>query len=248
MIVDSLAYVGPSIHGNTTSAADVVAALDASGADHAVVCPPKPPGYHLGPANDAVAESVAAGEGRLTGLARVDPLLGDDACRELARALDELGLRGLFLHPWQETFPIADRRVDDVVEVARSRSVPVVIAAGYPFVSEALQVGALAKRFPDVTFVATNGIQLNISGLGQVDAELALAGADNLLLQTAGVYREDFLETVVRRFGARRVLYASAFPLLDPRLEVRRVQWARFSEQEAAALLGGNAAAVFGLQ
>jgi predicted TIM-barrel fold metal-dependent hydrolase len=125
--------------------------------------------------------------------------------------------------------------------------VPVIVAAGYPWLSEALQVGALASRFPDVTFVATNGLQLNISGLGQVDAELALTEADNLLVQTAGVYREDFLKGVVRRFGVHRVLYASAYPLFDPRLEIRRVQWASFSEAEAAALLGGNARAVFGL-
>jgi len=128
------------------------------------------------------------------------------------------------------------------------RSLPVIVAAGYPFLSEALQLGALARRFPDVVFVATNGIQLNISGLGQTDAELALAGADNLLLQTAGVYREDFIEGVVRRFGARRVLYASSYPLLDPRLEIRRVQWAAFSEADSGALLGGNAATVFGLR
>jgi predicted TIM-barrel fold metal-dependent hydrolase len=248
VIVDSLTFVGPSIFGGATGAEDVLAALDASGADRAIVCPAKPPGYHLGPANDAVAEAVAAGGGRLTGLARVDPLLGDDACRELERALDELGLRGLFLHPWEETFAVADRRVDAVVEVARSRGVPVVVAAGYPFLSEALQVGALVRRFPDVVFVATNGIQLNISGLGQTDAELALAASENLLLQTAGVYREDFIAGVVRRFGARRVLYASSYPLLDPRLEVRRVEWAAFSEQEAEAVLGGNAASVFGLR
>jgi predicted TIM-barrel fold metal-dependent hydrolase len=248
VIVDSLTFVGPAIFGGSTGAADVLAALDASGADRAIVCPAKPPGYHLGPANDAVAEAVADGGGRLVGLARVDPLLGDDACRELERALEELGLRGLFLHPWQETFPIADARVDAVVAVARDRGVPVVVSAGWPFLAEALQVGALARRFPDVVFLATNGIQLNISGLGQTDAELALETADNLLLQTAGVYREDFLEGVVRRFGARRVLYASSFPLLDPRLEVRRVQWAAFSPEEANALLGGNAASVFGLQ
>jgi predicted TIM-barrel fold metal-dependent hydrolase len=248
VIVDSLAFVGPSIFGGSTSAADVLDALDASGADRAIVCPAKPPGYHLGPANDAVAEAVAAAEGRLVALGRVDPLLGDAACCELERALDQLGLRGLFLHPWEETFRIADARVDAVVEIARDHDVPVVVAAGWPFLSEALQVGALARRFPDVVFVATNGIQFNISGLGQTDAELALESAENLLLQTAGVYREDFLEGVVRRFGARRVLYASSYPLLDPRLEVRRVQWAAFSPEETDALLGGNAASVFGLQ
>jgi uncharacterized protein len=211
------------------------------------VCPAKPRGYDLGAANDAVAEAVALGDGRLTGVARVDPLLGDDACAELERALGRLGLRGLFLHPWEETFRIADPCVVPIVETACRHSVPVIVAAGYPWLSEALQVAALALRFPDVTFVATNGLQLNISGLGQVDAELALAGAKNLLVQTAGVYREDFLEGVVRRFGAERLVYASNYPLLDPRLEVRRVQWAAFGDAEQAAVLGGNAARVFGL-
>jgi uncharacterized protein len=224
-----------------------VARLDEVGADRAIVCPAKPRGYDLGAANDAVAEAVALGDGRLTGVARVDPLLGDEACAELERALGRLGLRGLFLHPWEETFRIADPCVVPIVETARRHSVPVIVAAGYPWLSEALQVGALALRFPDVTFVATNGLQLNISGLGQFDAELALAEAKNLLVQTAGVYSEDFLEGVVRRFGAERLVYASNYPLLDPRLEVRRVQWAAFGDAEQAAVLGGNAARMFGL-
>jgi predicted TIM-barrel fold metal-dependent hydrolase len=221
--------------------------MDELAVDHALVCPAKPRGYHLDAANDVVAEAVAVGAGRLTGIARVDPLLGDEACAELERALGKLGLRGLFLHPWEETFRVDDPCVLPVVEVARRHRVPVIVAAGYPWLSEALQVGALARRFADVTFVATNGLQLNISGLGQVDAELAMAEAGNLFVQTAGVYREDFLEGVVRRFGAHRLLYASSYPLLDPRLEIRRVQWAAFSEQEKAAVLGGNADAAFGL-
>jgi predicted TIM-barrel fold metal-dependent hydrolase len=221
--------------------------MDELGVDQAVVCPVKPRGYHLAAANEAVAEAVSASGGRLTGVARVDPLLGDEACAELDQAVEELGLRGLFLHPWEETFRITDRCVIPVVEVARRHGVPVIVAAGYPWLSEALQVGALARSFPDVTFVATNGLQLNISGLGQIDAELAMADNENLLIQTSGVYREDFLEGVMGRFGAHRVLYASGYPHFDPRLEIRRVQWAAFSEPDKATILGGNAAAVFAL-
>lgn len=245
MIVDSLTYVGRSIFGHAATAAELLAAADAAGIDHVIACPVKPHDYDLHAANEVVAEAVAVAGARVTGVARVDPLRGDEARRGLAHALDELGLRGLFLHPWEETFRITDRRVDGVVELARERGLPVIVAAGYPWLAEALQVSALARRFPEVTFVATNGLQLNISGLGQVDAELALAEAPNLLIQTAGVYREDFLEGVVRRFGAGRVLFASGYPLLEPRLEVRRVQWAAFSAGDAAALLGGNAERVF---
>ena len=43
-------------------------------------------------------------------------------------------------------------------------------------------------------------------------------------------------------FGAGRLLYASAFPRFDPRLELLRVSWApNLRDQDQAAILGGNA-------
>ena len=72
---------------------------------------------------------------------------------------------------------------------------------------------------PGVAFIATNGGQINISGLGQTDIEPTIAGCPNLSLQTAGVYREDFPEGIVERFGASRLLYVSAFPLMEPLLD-----------------------------
>jgi predicted TIM-barrel fold metal-dependent hydrolase len=71
---------------------------------------------------------------------------------------------------------------------------------------------------------------------------MALEDCPNLAVQTSGVYREDFLEGVVDRFGADRLLYASAFPRFDPRLELLRVQWAPNIDDGARdAILGGNA-------
>src|SRR5206468_9717660 len=118
------------------------------------------------------------------------------------------GAPGLFLHPWEDAFRINDPAVDAVVDGAR----PVIVATGYPFVAEALQVAELARRHPETTFVATNGGQINISGLGQEDAFLALEMCPNLFVQTSGVYREDFLEGVVDRLGGERLLFASGFP------------------------------------
>jgi predicted TIM-barrel fold metal-dependent hydrolase len=132
-----------------------------------------------------------------------------------------------------------------VVEVARAHRVPVIIASGYPWLSEALQVADLVQQFPDVRFLATNGIQINMSGLGQTDAELALAANDNLSITTTGVYREDFIRRVVERHGAGRVLFASAYPHFDPRLEILRVEWAGFDEKDRGAMVGGNAEALF---
>lgn len=238
MTVDSLTFVGESLFGPAATVDELLRALDASEIERAVVCPVKPPGYRLEEANDEVAAAVARHPDRLAGFARVDPNRSD-AAAELARATGELGLCGLFLHPWEETFRIHE---DRVVRLLEGFAFPVIVAAGYPWLSEGAQVGELARRLPAVDLVATNGCQINISGLGQTDAELALAANENLFVQTTGVYREDFLEGVVAQFGAERLLYASGFPAFDPRLEVLRARWAPGLDDRAKALvLGGNA-------
>jgi len=225
VIVDSLTFADDGL----------LAALDDCAIERAIVCPPRARGHGYDVENDRVAALVAAHPDRLVGFARVDPLApGAEAELERARGL---GLRGLFLHPWEDAFRITDRAVDRLVD-----GLPVIVATGYPWVSEGLQVGELARRHPETAFIATNGAQINISGLGQQDAELALEASPNLFVQTSGVYREDFLEGVVERFGAERLLYASAFPRFDPRLELLRVRWApKLGAEAQAAVLGGNA-------
>jgi predicted TIM-barrel fold metal-dependent hydrolase len=237
VIVDSLVFLGESLFGHAVSADDLLAWMDELEVDVAVVAPLRPRDYHLGPANDAVAEAVRAHPQRLVGLGRVDPNQGDAAAVEAERCLGELGCVGLFLHPWEETYRVDNPAVADVVP----DGAPVVVASGYPWLSEGLQVGELARARAGRPVVATNGGQINISGLGQTDVELALAASENLLVQTSGVYREDFLEGVVARFGAERLLYASAYPWFDPRLELLRVRWAHFDDDARSAILGGNA-------
>jgi predicted TIM-barrel fold metal-dependent hydrolase len=237
--VDSLTFLGQSLFGPSATVDELLRALDETGMERAVVCPFRPRGYRLEEGNDLVAEAVGRHPDRLVGFARVDPNLRDDAARELERATRDLGLRGLFLHPWEETFRVHDRLVDELLD---GFALPVIAAAGYPWLSEGLQVGELASRHPGLPVVATNGCQINISGLGQTDAELALTANPNLVVQTTGVYREDFLEGVVARHGAGRLLYASGFPLFDPRLEILRARWAPgFDDAARARVLGGNA-------
>jgi uncharacterized protein len=231
VIVDSLTFPGDGLPS----------ALDSAGIERAIVCPTRARGHGYEVENDRVAAAVAAQPDRLAGLARVDPL-APGAAAELERARS-IGLRGLFLHPWEDAFHVNDPAVDRLVG-----GMPVIVATGFPWVSEGLQVGELARRHPETPIVATNGAQLNISGLGQQDALIALEESPNLAVQTTGVYREDFLEGVVERFGPERLLFASGFPRFDPRLEILRVRWApRLDDAARQAILGANAARIFSL-
>ena len=244
--IDAFTFVGESLFGRGQSPAELLASMDAANVERAIICPVKPPGYHLGPANDLVAEAVAR-EPRLTGLARVDPNQKEHAIQELDRAITDLGLKGLFLHPWEETFRINGPRVDPLLTRCAELHLPVLIASGYPWVSEAAQVGDLARRFPDVTLIMTHGGQINISGLGQADAMGTLQRHANVCMETSGVYRQDFLEDVATQVGPERVLFGSNSPFMDMRLEVERARWANLADDAKTLILAGNAERIFKL-
>lgn len=245
MTVDVLSFVGTSRFGYRREPADVLDALDAVGIDRALLAPMHPKDGDLARANAELAAVVRAHPGRLAALARVDPWDEDDALTQLTDAVADGGAVGVFLHPDEENFAINDPRLRPVAERANELRVPVLVATGFHCRSEAGQVARFAEWCPDVPVVMTNGGQLNISGLGQVDAELALA-RPNVYLLTSGVYRDDFLERTVRDFGAERVLFASYAPLFDVDYEHRRVHQVHVSDAERDLVLSGNAERMFG--
>jgi predicted TIM-barrel fold metal-dependent hydrolase len=244
--IDAFAFLGQSLFGYAQTPDELLARMDASDVERAVVCPVKPRGYHLGPANDVLAE-ISMRQPRFVALARVDPNLEDEALDELERALLSLGLRGLFLHPWEENFRVNSPRVEPLLARCTALDVPVVIATGYPWVSEAAQVGDLARRFPNVPIVMTHGGQINISGLGQADALEVLRRHANLSIETSGVYRQDFLENVARDLGPERVLFGSNSPRMDLRMEIERVRWAHLPDEARSRILAENARRLFKL-
>ncbi len=59
-------------------------------------------------ANDRMAEYQARFGKRFLGLTTVNPRSGEEAARELERAVSELGLRGLKLHGWLQPVSCTD--------------------------------------------------------------------------------------------------------------------------------------------
>jgi predicted TIM-barrel fold metal-dependent hydrolase len=94
----------------------------------------------------------------------------------------------------------------------------------------------------------TNGGQINISGLGQADATLALRQASNLCIDTAGIYRQDFIEETIAEFGGERVLFGSGSPYFDQRYEIKRIYLAKVSDAARQAVQGGTARHLLHLQ
>jgi len=240
MLCDFRVFLGRGFDGVSQTADMLLGRMDSLGIQMAVACPLKPLSYDMEAANAEMVKVIRPHSDRLVGAARVDPWQ-PAACDMLLRGLESQGLRALYLDPWQESFRIHMDRLDPLMQMAQGHGVPVLVAAGYPWVSESLQVAGLAKRWPQVPIVMSNGGQLNISGLGQSDATLALRQASNLYIDTAGVYRQDFIERTITEFGPERVLFASGAPIFDQRYEIRRAEEVNADIPARRALLGGNA-------
>jgi predicted TIM-barrel fold metal-dependent hydrolase len=98
--------------------------MDGNGVDVAVLLPIAP---YI--SNDYVAEVVECEPVRLVGFASVVPNPADVAAEELKRAVRELGLKGLKLHPSMQGFCLRNPHVWRVLREAGILGVPVLIDA-----------------------------------------------------------------------------------------------------------------------
>jgi predicted TIM-barrel fold metal-dependent hydrolase len=248
MIIDAHVYLGSCLFGYGQSLEEIRANMDRLGIAKAVLVPVKPRDYHLAPMNEFVAEAVQKHPDQFVGLCRVDPWQGEAAIAEVQRGFEELGAGGLYLDPWEENFQANDEVVFPVLQEVSRYDKPVVLNAGHLRVSHPTQVRDLASQFPAVKFVACNGAQINISGMLQFEARLMLEACPNVVIQTAGTYREDFLEEITTEVGEERVLFASRSPIYDQEFEMARVRFAHLSASQKEKLWGLNALSVFGIQ
>jgi len=132
LLIDAHAHIGDSLFGVGQSVDELLAAMAANGIARSIVSPLKPVGYHFGPENDRIAAAVQAHPDRLAGFARVDPWQRGAALTELRRALDDLRLIGLSLHPFEEQFAANDELVFPLLELLQERRLPLLLAGGYP--------------------------------------------------------------------------------------------------------------------
>ena len=245
MIVDAHVYLGACLFGYGQSLAEIRANMERLGIDKAILAPVKPRDYHLAPMNDLVANAVQKHPDRFLGLCRVDPWQGETAAAEVQRGFEQLGACGLYLDPWEENFQANDEVVLPVLQEASRYDKPVVFNAGHLRVSHPTQIRDIASRFPAVQLVASNGGQINISGMLQFEARRMLETCPNVVIETAGTYREDFIEEITTEVGEGRVLFASRSPVYDQEFEMARVRFAHLSESQKRKLWGLNALRVF---
>lgn len=247
MLIDAHAHLGTSLFGHTLTTDQLLASMDENDIQQAILSPLKPRDYHFGPENDRIAAAIQDYPDRFHGLVRVDPWQGKAALAELRRGIDELGLIGLYLHPFEEQFAANDEISFPLLELLEERQRPLMLAGGYPTFSHPSQIGDLARQFPNVTIIATHGGQINISGMLLADALRNMRANPNVIMETSGIYREDFIEDTISELGPDRVIWGSNTPYMDQGFETLRVRMGHLDETTKAEIGHLNTQRIFGL-
>lgn len=236
MLIDAHAHIGQSLFGVQETVDGLLASMALNEIDQAILVPLKPVAYHFGPENDRIAAAVRDHSDRFFGFARVDPWQGDLALGELRRALDDLNMIGLYLHPFEEQFAANDELSFPLLRMLEDRGLPLMVAGGYPTFSHPSQINDLARQFPGLTIIATHGGQINISGMLLADALTTMRNNPNVIMETSGIYREDFIEDTIAELGADRVVFGSNSPYMDQGFETLRVRLGHLDDATKAAI------------
>jgi predicted TIM-barrel fold metal-dependent hydrolase len=225
-------------------AGSLVDSMDTYGIDHAAVFTLDGFFEDVRRHNDELARFAAAHPGRLTAFATVYPRHPGSAA-EIRRAVTELGMKGVKLHPWLQGFSPLEAYMEPVAQACVELGVPLIFHDGTPPYSTPLQLGLLAERHPELTVI------LGHSGLLDLWPE-ALAAArrsPNLWLCLCGppTYA---LQKLVDAVPHDRILFGSDTGFGHDYQARHRLEQVRALGLPAAsleAILGGNAARLLSL-
>ena len=179
--------------------------------------------------NDYVAGIVKKHPQQFIGFASVDPWKGKAATMELERAIKELGLAGLKLHPVHQSFFPNDTRFYPIYEKAVELGVPVLFHSGFAGAGAGMAGGAGLKLkysapIPCIDDVAADFPQLTIimahPAWPWTEEQIAVVlHKANVFLDLSGWSPRYIPEALIREVNTRlqdKVFFGSDYPYIQP--------------------------------
>lgn len=178
--------------------------------------------------NDYVASIVKRYSDRFIGFASVDPWKGALAIQEIERAVQELGLRGLKLHPTVQKFSPNEERFYPLWEKCAALKIPVLFHTGQTGVgagtpggggyklkySHPLLLDDVAADFPNLTIIMAH------PAVPWQEEQLAVAlHKANVYIDLSGWSPKYFMPRLVQYMNSLlqdKVMFGSDYPSLQP--------------------------------
>ncbi len=190
--------------------------------------------------NTEIAEAVSQFPDRFIGFGVISPRYGSgkDVQAEIDRCIQELGFKGLKLHPTLNEYYADSPVVYPVVEKAIHYDVPMLFHTWSDSHSNPRNIDGLAKRYPGAKFILGH-----MGGDDWLDA-IYIAGAhENVYLDTTDSHGDLLvMKTAVEVAGADKILFGTDAPAINIPSEMAKVQHALISEDAKKKILGKNAA------
>jgi predicted TIM-barrel fold metal-dependent hydrolase len=211
--------------------------------------------------NDYVAETVAAYPDVLMGFASVDPRKGDTAVIELDRAVTDLGLRGLKLHPIHQAFFPDDPAFTPLFSKAEDLGIPVLMHSGYAAAGANTPGGggfelAYSRPIPHVDSLAARHPGLAIimahPAWPWIQEQVAVAlHKPNVFIDLSGWAPKYIPKELITEAGGRlrkKVLFGSDYPYISPVTWMEQFADLEIRDEARELILHDNAAGILGLQ
>lgn len=188
--------------------------------------------------NDTVADYVKTDPEKLIGFAAVDPT-EQGALKELKRAVEELGLRGLKMSPIYQGWHPSDERAEPLFQYAEERGLPIMLHQGATFPRKAPLKYAHPVLLEDVA-IRHPDLKMIIAHMGhpwEADTIVLIRKQPNLFADISGLFYRPWqaynsLRLAVEYGVTHKLLFGTDYPIVgfDETVEgLRRV--VRMSEE-----------------
>lgn len=179
--------------------------------------------------NDYVADLVNAHPEQFIGFATVDPWKEDRAVAELERAVTELGMKGLKLHPIHQAFFPDDTRFYPLYEKCVELEIPVLFHSGFAAAGIGMPGGGGMKLKYSAPIPHMDDVAADFPGLTVimahpawpwVEEQIAVAlHKPNVYIDLSGWAPRYIPQALINETNTRlqdKVLFGSDFPYLPP--------------------------------
>lgn len=162
---------------------------------------------------------------------------------DLVDAMEERGVRALFLYPRLYGFSLDSWCVDPLLGPLAERRAPVFVCAnqlvggeGGPDQTDWSGVARICHAFPEMPVVVTEDRVLR----AQRTMYQAMDACPNLHIDMSALWHYRVVEFIYREFGSGRLLFGTGLPVRDPGAVLGQLNFAELEPEAIAGIAGGN--------
>lgn len=218
-----------------------------AGIDHFVVQSVATTPKQVSSINDFIANAVAESGGKFTGLGTLHPD-SKDIEGDMEHLLS-LGLKGVKLHPDIQDFKIDDYRNLKIYELCEKHRIPILMHTGdnrYDR-SNPNRLCPILEIYNELTVIAAHFGGYSV----WEEACEKLCNFPNVYVDCSSSFaflKPKDAERILKTYGADKVLFATDYPMWEPKSELEYFMKLKLTEKEKDKILMENAIKLFGIE